>query len=111
MVNEAIKKIEAQQKEFTQKDKHYWVAEQLKDICRACPEQADLIYRDLDNPEMSIKNAEKKINEYARANGGCCPGKVADKILREFYGLALLEETPKAEPNTSSGLIDLADFM
>lgn len=111
MVNEAIKKIEEQQKKYTENDKQYWVAEQLKDICRACPEQADLIYKDLDNSAMSVANAEKKINEYARSHGGCCPGKLADRILREFYGLAPLVETSQDPPKPSDGLIDLADFM
>ncbi len=111
MVNEAIRKIEEQQKKYTEKDKQYWVAEQLKDICRACPEQADLIHKDLDNSAMSIKEAEKKIHEYAKDHGGCCPGPVADKILREFYGLSLLPEKPSEPPKTSANFIDLADFM
>lgn len=112
MVNEAIRKIEEQQKKYTQNDKQYWVAEHLKAICRACPEQADLIHKDLDNSAMSIKEAEKKIHEYAKAHGGCCPGLVADRILREFYGLAPLpEEAPKDSPKPSADFIDLADFM
>lgn len=112
MVNEAIRKIEDQQKKYTQNDKQYWVAEHLKAICRACPEQADLIYKDLDNSAMSIKEAEKKINEYAKSYGGCCPGLVADKILREFYGLApLTEDAPEEPPKPSADFIDLADFM
>lgn len=112
MVNEAIRKIEEQQKKYTQNDKQYWVAEHLKAICRACPEQADLIHKDLDNSAMSIKEAEKKIHEYAKDHGGCCPGLVADKILREFYGLApLTEDTPEETPKHSEGFIDLADFM
>ena len=61
MVNEAIKKIEEQQAKFTKKDKQFWVAEQIKDICRSCPEQAELILKDLENKDMSIANAEKKI--------------------------------------------------
>lgn len=112
MVNEAIRKIESQQKDFSENDKCYWVAEQLKDICRACPEQADIICKDLDNQGMSIKVAEIQIQKYAKAHGGCCPGLVADRILREFYGLAPLpEEAPKDSPKPSADFIDLADFM
>lgn len=108
MVNEAIKKIEEQQAKFTKKDKQFWVAEQLKDICRSCPEQAELILKDLENKDMSISNAEKKIAEYARNNGGCCPGKESDKILREFYGLAPAEDIPR---KSDSGIISLEDFI
>ena len=43
MVNVAIKKIEEQQAKFTKKDKQYWVAEQLKDICRSAAEALDVI--------------------------------------------------------------------
>ena len=108
MVNVAIKKIEEQQAKFTKKDKQYWVAEQLKDICRSCPEQAELILKDLDNKDMSITKAEKKIVEYAHDNGGCCPGKESDRILREFYGLASAREEAK---KPDSGIISLEDFI
>lgn len=108
MVNDAIKKIEEQQAKYKKSDKQYWVAEQLKDICRSCPEQAELILKDLDNKDMSIDKAEKKIADYARNNGGCCPGKESDRILREFYGLApAVAETKKPD----SGIISLEDFI
>ncbi len=113
MVKEAIKKIEAQQKGRHKYSTVYQVGEQLKDICRSCPEQADLILKDLDNPAMSIVQAEKKIKKFAdkhkQGNSSCCPPKEADKILRDFYGLApASKEAPKPE---SSRVLDLTDFM
>ena len=37
MVNEVVKKIEAQQKSLDEFSPAYQVGEQLKDICRSCP--------------------------------------------------------------------------
>lgn len=110
MVNEVVKKIEAQQKGLDEFSPAYQVGEQLKDICRSCPEQADLILKDLDNPEMSIVKAERKIKEFAdkhkKGNCACCPPQMADKILRDFYGLA-----PADAQKAESSLLSLADFM
>ncbi len=114
MVNEVIKKIEAQQKKLKPGEIAFYVGEQLKDICRSVPEQAELILHDLDNPEMSIVKAEAKIEKYAsehrQGKSGCCPPQEADRILREFYGLApaSVSSAPEAE---KSEIIDLADFF
>ncbi len=116
MVNEAIKRIEEQQKKHDKFSPVYQVGEQLKDICRESPEEAELILRDLDNKDMSIVAAEKRIKAFAdshkKGNCACVPWQEADRILREFYGLS-----PKrfgidsAAPKTDSGTINLADFM
>ena len=42
MVKETIRKIEEQQKKYDEFTPQYQVGEQLKDICRRSPEQADL---------------------------------------------------------------------
>lgn len=111
MVSEVIKKIEAQQAGLDEYSTVYQVGQQLKDICRSCPEQADLLLKDLDNPKMSIAEAEKKIKEFAdkhkKGNSSCCPPQMADKILRDFYGLAPADAPKPA----SSGILDLSDFM
>jgi hypothetical protein len=67
---------------------------------------------------MSIVEAEKKINEWAdkHKKGSCCcvSPKVAEGILREFYGLASPTEekaaasAPDAEQNE---FIDLDNFF
>jgi hypothetical protein len=114
MVNEVIRKIEEQQKKLKEGDIAFYVGEQLKDICRSVPEQAELILHDLDNPEMSIKKAEAKIAEYARNHKsggcGCCPPQEADRILRDFYGLAPASVS-SAPAEEKSEIIDLADFF
>ena len=85
-----FEKIEAQQK-GKENTAPWAVGEQLKDICRSDPECAALVDKDLDNPSMSLVEAEKKIKAWADKNksGGCAvvPPNVAEKIIREFYGL------------------------
>lgn len=94
----------------------WMVGEQLKEIAKNEPLAAELLTRDLEIPEMSIVEAEKKIKARADAmhkgkkgNCVCVPPNVAEEILREFYGL------PKAgaEPikKADSGILNLADFM
>ena len=97
MLEKAIEKIEAQQANL-KNTPAYWVGEQLKDMLRAEPWNADLVAQDLDIKEMSITDLEKKIHEKARENGGCCCGKEADRIIREFYGFrpALEAQSPGA---------------
>lgn len=114
MVNEVIKKIEAQQSKLKPGETAFYVGEQLKDICRTVPKQAELIFHDLDNPEMSIVKAEEKIAKYAsehrQGKTGCCPPQEADRILREFYGLAPASGSSVVEAEKSD-IIDLADFF
>lgn len=107
----AILQIELQQK-GKENTAVWYVGEQLKDICRESFHNAEIVSTDLNNPEMSIEKCERKIEEYARKhkNGscGCCPPNVADRIIREFYGIPTAEDSaPAKQPD----LIDLADFM
>lgn len=101
----------------------YTVGEQLKDICRREPHCAKLLEEDLKNKSMSLEAAANKIKAWAdeqhrkgganRRNAVGVPGSVAEKILREFYGLpdAMPEaqEEPAAEP--SAPVLDLASFF
>lgn len=110
-----FEKIEAQQKGI--EDTAPWmVGEQLKDICRGDPHCAELVDKDLDNKSMSIVEAEKKIKAYAdthkKGNFACVPPNVAERIIREFYGLpdaeqAQAQDAPSAEPD----FLDLAAFL
>lgn len=97
MLTQAIAKIEAQQNGLAN-TQAYGVGEQLKDILRAEPWNAPLVARDLDLPEMSIRECEKKIAAAAKKNGGWCSGKQADEIIRKFYGLTTAPSTAPAEP-------------
>lgn len=97
----------------------YMVGQQLKDICKdkAC---AKIVAEDLKNKSMGLKAAAGRIKAWAddqhKKKGGSCicvPPDVAEKILREFYGLpdAMPEaqEEPVAEPATP--VLDLASFF
>lgn len=112
MIDLVIEKITEQQtgKENTPA---WMVGEQLKDICRKEPENAEIVLKDLDVTEMSIEAAEGKIKKWAdeHKTGNCCcvPPNVAEKIIREFYGLGS-PASDKQEDN-APGILNLADFL
>lgn len=106
----AIEKLREQQSKVPERSAPWMVAEQLMDICRREPVCAQLIDQDLDNPDMSVAEAEKKIKAYAdghkTGNFACVTPSEADRILREFYGLP----EPDAGGLGAIGL-NLADFL
>lgn len=95
----------------------WMVGEQLIDIASGEPDSLELLKQDLTVPEMSLENAEKKIKAWAdkHKKGNCCcvSPKVADGILREFYGLKSLDERDgKAEIKPAEdSYIDLESFL
>lgn len=113
-----FEKIEAQQK-GKEESAAWMVGEQLKEICRADPHCADIISADLDNKEMSIDAAERKIKAWAdekhkkdKGNCVCIPPNVADRILRDFYGLPEAgAAAPAKTVNPTPEILDLADFL
>lgn len=118
-LDEALRAIEAQQKEVKEHGPQWMVGEQLKDICRDDPACAELIVQDLAVKEMSITEAEKKLKAYAdkhkTGNFSCVPPAESDRILREFYGLPKRGEAALAAPavpaKKESGVIDLSEFL
>lgn len=119
-LNEALRAIEAQQKEVKEGTAAWMVGEQLKDICRAEPASAELILQDLSVKEMSITEAEKKIKAWADkhkvGNFACVTPLRAEEILREFYGLpkrgeSTLAAAPVKAAKASRKVLDLSDFV
>ena len=107
-----FKKIEAQQK-GKENTAAWMVGQQLKDICRSDPHCAEIVEQDLENQSMSIVEAEKKIKAYAdkqkrTGNCVCVPPDVAEKIIREFYGLP---EAVVREELQQPQLLDLSDLL
>lgn len=106
--------IEAQQK--GQENTPAWmIGEQLKEIAAREPASAELLEQDLANEAMSLKAAAKKLQEYADKHHGsarafCITPKVAEGILRDFYGLPKAGEAPAA-PAPEEGYIDLSSFL
>lgn len=116
MIQKAIDRITEQQNGLSEEDTVFGVGEQLKDICRESAEIAELVFQDLENPEMSIQKAEAKIHakadELHKQNKGkqiCITPHVADKILRDFYGLPSKGEAPATA--SAPTLIDINDFI
>lgn len=108
--------IEAQRK--GKEDSPVWmVGEQLLDIAAGEPDSLELLKQDLTVPEMSLDNAEKQIKAWAdkhkKGNYCCVSPKVADGILREFYGLKSLDEkkSEAKETQKQSTLIDIDSFL
>ena len=114
----AVEKIERQQAKEKGHTAAWMVGEQLKDMARREPESAELLDKDLDIPEMSIQQAEKKIKAYADAHKtgsfACVTPAEAERILREFYGLTAQAEqspAPTEGDGDAAGIIDLGAFL
>lgn len=114
----AVEKIERQQAKEKGRTAAWMVGEQLKDMARREPESAELLDKDLDIPEMSIQQAEKKIKAYADAHKtgsfACVTPVEAERILREFYGLTARAEqssAPTGDNGGDAGIIDLGAFL
>ena len=107
--------IENQQKGH-ENEPRYTIGEQLKDIAAREPLAAELLEKDLAIPEMSLAAAEKKLQEYADKNHKsakcyCITPTVAEKILREFYGIPDPGEAPAPAEKTNDDYIDLSSFL
>ena len=112
------KKISSQQGE--ENTPVYMVGEQLKDICRAGgSEMCEVVLKDLELPEMSLAKCEAQIHAEAdkihKKNGGSCAcvsPKIAEDVIKKFYGIDAMadSQTPeKMEP--SGGFLNLEDFI
>lgn len=118
MCMSAVEKIERQQAKEKGRTAAWMVGEQLKDMARREPESAELLDKDLDIPEMSIQQAEKKIKAYAdehkTGSFACVTPAEAERILREFYGLTARAEqsgAPTGDNGGDAGIIDLGAFL
>lgn len=120
-LREVLDIIKAQQ-EKAGRSQAWGVGDQLADILREAPAAAvEIVGTDLTKSGMGIADCEKKIHARAKQNGGYCSGKEADRIIREFYGIAGFStgavpavENVAAnlrEKHPSRRTINLADFM
>lgn len=89
---DVFEKIRAQQP--TERTPVWMVGEQLADIIRHDPAAQEIVSRDLDAASMSLVDCEKKLKAYAdkhkTGNFACVIPVEAEKIIREFYGIAEL---------------------
>lgn len=115
--DKVVRLIEMQQK-GRENSAVFFVGEQLKEIAEREEKSCELLARDLEIPEMSIEKAEAEIKAYSDKNRGshrsfCVSGRIADGILRKFYGLPKIEEAQaeKKTDNACDVAIDLANFF
>lgn len=112
VMEEVTRKIRNQQGKAHGRVWH--TGEHLLEFLGKYPQYAELISTDLDNPEMSLTNFEKKIADAARVNGGGLGGSDADAVLRKFYGLPDEEEdapVPVSAPEVGGVHVDLMSFL
>lgn len=113
MREKAIDAIAEAQKAYKPDDKHYFVAEDLKELAGSLSEaEAALLCEDLAAGEV-LQNCEKEIRVYARAHSGCCPARMVPSLLRKACGLP--EESPDVAPTqaqpASAGRINILDML
>ncbi len=106
--------IEAQRKGH-ENSPVWMVGQQLLDIAAREPKSLELLKSDLAVKEMSLAEAEKKINAWAdkhkEGSCVCVPPHVAEEILREFYGLPKPSEAPEDTEPAEGEYIDLDSFF
>ena len=121
MLKQKLHKIITDQQKGHESKPRFMIGEQLKEIAEREPLSAELLERDLQIREMNLEAAEKHFQEYAdeqtrgkRSNVVfCITPKVAEQLLREFYGLPIPEENApeKKEADSSEEYIDLSSFL
>lgn len=113
-----FEKIEAQQKgkEYTDA---WGVGQQLKDILHNDSSLEEIVDKDLDAQGMSLVDCAKKIKAWAEEQHKktntkcvCVPPEVAEKIIRDFYGLpeAGMQKPGPAAPAVAD-VLDLSTFF
>lgn len=108
----------AEQQRGHENKPRFMIGEQLKGIAEREPLSAELLERDLEIEEMSLKAAEAHFQKYAdtqsrRKGTFCITPIVAERLLREFYGLPSEEQQQAVKTNEpqESGYIDLSSFL
>jgi len=92
----------------------YGVGMALIEICKANPLADELVAQDLTIEAMSIKKCGEKLYEYANKNKSgnsfCMSPQIADKIIKEFYGI---HDTASPAPTapTPSNVMSLEDLL
>lgn len=113
-LEKVLQAIEEQQKKLGD-GPAFWVGEQLKDILRETPAAAQIVLEDF-SAGHTVAECEKQIRAYAdkhrHGSAGCCPPQEADRIIREFFGIAgCTQAAAPAEKHPARRSINLADFM
>lgn len=114
-MKELVTLIEAQQKGHEDTDV-FMIGEQLKEMAERDPIVAEILKKDLAISEMGMQAAAAQLKAYADKHRGknkvfCISPKVAEQILRDFYGLPVAEEKQKTSTLPAADYIDLDSFL
>lgn len=113
---EKLVEIISEQQKGHENEDVFGIGEQLKDMAKGNAKITELLINDLSTAGMKLTDAAKVFKKHAdgihgntKAKSGvvCITPKVADELLRKFYGL------PDAENNAGVDApeIDLLDFL
>ena len=107
--------IAAQQKGH-ENDPVFMLGEQLKDIAEREPFSAELLEKDLVIEGMGLADMAKKLQEYADKHHGsarcyCITPIVAEKLIREFYGLPEANAGVRQPSEQTATILDLSSFL
>ena len=111
-----IEIITAQQKGH-ENEPVFMIGEQLKEIAVREPFSAELLEKDLETDGMKLGDAAARLKKYSDEHHGkapcfCISPKVAEGILREFYGLPKPETVSVEKPTQqTTDFIDLGAFL
>ena len=114
---EKLTEIIREQQKGHEYDDVFCVGEQLLDMSAHNAAYVDILIQDLAVEKMGLADAAQEIRQYADKNHGkakcfCVTPKIAEGILKEFYGLpesetAVPDKAIESEPD----YIDLGEFL
>lgn len=109
---EKLVEIISEQQKGHENEDVFGIGEQLKDMAKGNAKITELLINDLTTKGMELTDAARMFKKHADSIKGnknvvCITPKVADELLRKFYGLPSAEEKPS---EVTPG-INLADFL
>ena len=114
---EKLISIIAEQQKGYENEPVYMIGEQIKEIAEREPSTRDILLKDLENEGMGLKDVANKFKQYADKHHGkakcfCISPKVAEDLIREFYGLPKdIEAKDYKVQNEGKGNKAKADFI
>lgn len=94
----------------------YMIGEQIKEIAHREPANIELLEHDLATDGMKLTDLADHFQKYADKNRGsqksfCITPKVAEKLIREFFGLPDESANIPKETTSNETFIDLSAFL
>lgn len=114
-MREELIRIVAEQQSGEENTPIFMIGEQLKEIAEGDDVITDLLIKDLQTDGMKLADAAKELQSYSDKNRKgakvfCISPKVAEGILRKFYGLPD-DSTSDSSASAESSLLDLSSFF